>query len=54
MVIVLADANKLDRVAFAQVAPLSCVDKIITDNGADPDFISRLRDKNRFLDVMLV
>ena len=54
MVIVMADANKLDRVAFAQVAPLSCVDKIITDNGADPDTISRLRDKNRFLDVVLV
>jgi DeoR family transcriptional regulator of aga operon len=33
--IVLADATKLGRIAFASVAPLSCVDVIVTDAAFD-------------------
>ena len=35
-VVVVADGNKIGNVAAAHVAPLSSVDRLITDTGADP------------------
>lgn len=43
-VIVLADASKLGNVCFASVAPLADVDVLVTDAGADPAMVDRLRD----------
>lgn len=48
--IVLADSSKLDRIVFATVAPVSRVDRLVTDAGADPDAVARLEDKD--LDVV--
>lgn len=42
--IVVADASKLGNIAFASVAPLSSVHKLITDTSADPEFVARLRE----------
>jgi DeoR family transcriptional regulator of aga operon len=41
--IVLADASKLAKVAFARVAGLDEVDALVTDTGADPDTVAELR-----------
>jgi DeoR/GlpR family transcriptional regulator of sugar metabolism len=42
--IVVADATKFGNVAFASVAPLSVVRKIITDAAVDAETVTRLRD----------
>lgn len=42
--IVVADASKLGNTAFAGVAPLSAVHKLITDSTADPEFIAHLQE----------
>lgn len=44
--ILVADASKFGQVAFAAVAPLSAIDKIITDSSIDPDILRELREKN--------
>jgi len=54
MVVVMADSRKLGRVAFAQVAPLTYADKIITDTGADTDYINKLKERNKYMDVVVV
>lgn len=43
--IVVADASKLGNIAFASVAPLSVIHKLITDSRADPEFVARLREE---------
>ncbi len=50
--IVLADSTKLGRVAFARICQLSAVDVLITDAGAAPSELERLR--NSGLDVRVV
>jgi DeoR family transcriptional regulator of aga operon len=42
-VVVVADASKLGRVAFASICPLAAVDELITDAGADLVALRRLR-----------
>ena len=42
-VIVLADASKLGQVALATVAPAAAIDVLVTDPGADPEQLARLR-----------
>lgn len=41
--IVVADSSKLGRVVFAGIAPLSAISELITDAGADPAEVDRLR-----------
>ena len=43
--IVVADASKLGEVALAQICPLSDVDLLITDAGADPETVAQLRNR---------
>ena len=43
-VMVLADGSKLGLVNFAAVGPASAIDVLVTDPGADPDHLQRLRD----------
>ena len=43
-VIVLADGSKLGLVALAAVGPASAIDVLVTDQGADPAHLQRLRD----------
>lgn len=43
---VVADASKLGNIAFASVAPLSAIRRLITDSSADPEFVARLRERN--------
>ncbi len=43
--IVVTDSSKLGRVAFAAVAPISAMDVLITDRGADPEILSRLEEQ---------
>jgi len=43
-VVVVADGSKVGRRAFAQIAPVSSVSDLITDESADPDECARLRD----------
>ncbi len=42
-VIVVADASKFGRVAFAAVAPLEKITRIITDSSIDPDIVAALQ-----------
>jgi DeoR family transcriptional regulator, aga operon transcriptional repressor len=42
-VIVVADASKLGRVAFASICPLAAADELITDDGADGEQLALLR-----------
>jgi DeoR/GlpR family transcriptional regulator of sugar metabolism len=42
--VVLADATKLGRVAFARVCPLERVDVLVTDSGADDVALQPIRD----------
>jgi len=42
-VIVLADASKLGQVALATVAQAAAIDVLVTDPGADPEQLARLR-----------
>lgn len=41
-VVVLADGSKLGRTAFAKIVGIDEVDCVITDEGADPEFLKRL------------
>jgi DeoR family transcriptional regulator, aga operon transcriptional repressor len=50
--IVVADASKLGRVAFAEIAGIERADRLITNTGADREQVERLRDAG--LDVTLV
>jgi DeoR family fructose operon transcriptional repressor len=43
-VIALCDSSKLGRCSYARVGPLSLVDTIVTDMGADPDVVRAIRD----------
>jgi DeoR/GlpR family transcriptional regulator of sugar metabolism len=43
--IVVADATKFGNVAFAAVAPLSAVHKLITDAAADAGMVQRIREQ---------
>ncbi len=45
-VIVVADASKFGQVAFAAVAPLDRVDRIITDSSLDPALVQALEQRN--------
>ena len=42
-VIVVAGADKLGRRAFARICPISAVDVLVTETGADPDRVEALR-----------
>jgi DeoR/GlpR family transcriptional regulator of sugar metabolism len=44
--IVVTDASKFGQVAFASVAPLSAIHKIVTDTSIDPDIVRRLQEMN--------
>jgi DeoR/GlpR family transcriptional regulator of sugar metabolism len=50
-VIVLADASKFGRVAFAAVAALDNVTRIITDDSLPPDIVTALQDRD--IEVLL-
>lgn len=39
--VVVADSTKIGRIAFATICPLDLVDRLITDNDADPKAVSR-------------
>jgi DeoR family transcriptional regulator, aga operon transcriptional repressor len=41
--VVVADSSKLGKVVFAGIAPLSAMAELITDAGADPTQLDRLR-----------
>ncbi|MFZ5827306.1 MAG: DeoR/GlpR family DNA-binding transcription regulator [Bacillota bacterium] len=41
-VVVVADSSKVGKVAFATIAPLSTAQVLVTDQGADPDFVAAL------------
>jgi len=43
-VVLVADASKLGRVAFARICPLSAVHELVTDGDADPDGLRSLRE----------
>ena len=43
-VIVVADSSKIGKVAFARICQLADVDELITDDGADADALSALRE----------
>jgi len=45
-VIVVADHSKFESVAFAQIADIDCVNRLITDSGADKEFVKKLQDKD--------
>jgi DeoR family transcriptional regulator, aga operon transcriptional repressor len=45
VVTVVADSSKLGRSAFARICPLSDVDELITDSGADPSEAEALREQ---------
>lgn len=42
-VIVLADSSKFGRVAFAPIAPLQVVHRVVTDEGVKPEWVEMLR-----------
>ena len=42
--VVLCDSSKLGRCSYARVGPLSLVDTVVTDFGADPDVVRAIRD----------
>ena len=52
MVICVADSSKIGKKFFYNIAPLSELDKIITDNGASQDFINMIRSQSIDIDVM--
>lgn len=43
-VVALCDSSKLGRCSYARVGPLSLLDVIVTDIGADPDVVRAIRD----------
>ncbi|MCS7286865.1 MAG: DeoR/GlpR family DNA-binding transcription regulator [Anaerolineae bacterium] len=44
--IVVADSSKFGNIAFASVAPLSAIHKIVTDSSVDPAIVRRLKEMN--------
>lgn len=44
--IVVTDSSKLGQIAFAAVAPLTAMDTLITDDGAGPAFLARLKEQD--------
>jgi DeoR/GlpR family transcriptional regulator of sugar metabolism len=42
-VVAVADSSKLGRQGFKPIVPLSAVDVLITDSGADPDRVAEIR-----------
>jgi DeoR/GlpR family transcriptional regulator of sugar metabolism len=50
-VVAVADASKLGRQGFTSIIPLSSVEVLITDAGADPDRVAELQDAG--VDVVL-
>ena len=44
LVVVVADGSKIGRAAFARMCPLSAVDELITDQGADREAVRKLTD----------
>jgi DeoR family transcriptional regulator of aga operon len=44
-VIIVADASKLGVIAFARICPTDKVSTVVTDTGADPALVSRLRER---------
>lgn len=50
-VAVVTDSSKVGKVSFATIAPVSDLHMVITDHGADPDFVASLI--NRGMKVML-
>ena len=51
-IIVVADASKFGVVAFAVVAPLQVVSRVITNDAVSPVFVDRLRERN--IEVIVV
>ncbi len=51
-IIVVADASKFGVVAFAVVAPLQVVSRVITDDAVSSVFVDRLRERN--IEVIVV
>ena len=45
-VILVADSSKFGRIAFTSIAPLSVVSRLITDQEADTEVVTRLRRQN--------
>jgi DeoR/GlpR family transcriptional regulator of sugar metabolism len=50
-IILVADSSKFNRVAFTAIAPLSIVNRLVTDCGLDPETRTRLENEN--LEVIL-
>jgi DeoR/GlpR family transcriptional regulator of sugar metabolism len=44
-IVVLADASKFGQVAFASIAPLKVVSRIVTDPSLDPAILARLKEE---------
>jgi DeoR/GlpR family transcriptional regulator of sugar metabolism len=44
-VIIVADHTKCGRVSTAFVAPISAIQKLVTDSGTSPEFVEALRTK---------
>lgn len=43
--IIVADSGKLSREGFLHVCGLDCVSRLVTDRGADPEFIKKLKEQ---------
>lgn len=54
MTVFLADSRKLGRVTFAQFAEPGDANRLITDDGADADYVNRLKEVNRYMDIVVV
>ena len=52
MVICVADSSKIGKKFFYNIASLSELDKIVTDNGASQDFINTIRSQSIDIDVV--
>ena len=50
--IVLADSSKFGRRGFSKICDLEAVDRIITDNGIQPLYLDRLRERG--IEVIVV
>lgn len=50
-IVVLADASKFGQVAFASIAPLKVVGRIVTDQSLDPALLARLQEEK--IEVLL-
>lgn len=51
-VVVVADSSKLTHPAFALIASIEAVDTLVTDSGADPEIVRKLRAQN--IEIILV